>query len=108
MEKENAWQDGPIIINSPDTVEATNYYNSLKKFAPPGVTNFTWDDASGQMRDGHIFTCIMWSDAALMWKIPQFPVWRGKSDHPAAGRKSGAHRAGCWRELPGIAVFEAS
>ena len=78
MEKENAWQDGPIIINSPDTVEATNYYHSLQQFAPPGVTNFTWDDASGQMRDGHIFMCIMWSDAALHVEDPAISKVAGK------------------------------
>lgn len=63
MEKENSWEYGPIIINSPQTIAATEYYNSLKKFSPPGYTNFTWDDAIGQMRDGHVFMCVIWSDA---------------------------------------------
>lgn len=63
MEKEHAWQYGPIIINSPQTIQATDYYNSLKKFSYPGYANFTWDDAVSQMRQGHIFMCIMWSDA---------------------------------------------
>jgi multiple sugar transport system substrate-binding protein len=63
MEKEHAWQYGPVIINSPETIQATEYYNSLKKFSYPGYTNFTWDDAVGQMRQGHIFMCLLWSDA---------------------------------------------
>ena len=63
MEKEHSWEYGPIIINSPETIRATDYYNSLKKFSPPGVTSFTWDDAVSQMQQGHIFMCILWSDA---------------------------------------------
>jgi multiple sugar transport system substrate-binding protein len=78
MERQDAWQDGPIIINSPDTIEATDYYNSLKKFAPPGTANFTWDDAGGQMRNGHIFMCIMWSDAALHVEDPTISTVAGK------------------------------
>jgi multiple sugar transport system substrate-binding protein len=65
MEKKHAWEYGPIIINSPETVEATEYYKSLRKFSPPGVTNFTWDDAIGQMRHGNVFMCVMWSDAVF-------------------------------------------
>jgi multiple sugar transport system substrate-binding protein len=63
MEKEYSWEYGPIIINSPQTIAGTEYYNSLKKFSPPGYTNFTWNDAIGQMRDGHVFMCVIWSDA---------------------------------------------
>lgn len=63
MQKEYSWQYGPIIINSPQTIAGTEYYNSLKRFSPPGYTNFTWNDAIDQMRDGHVFMCIIWSDA---------------------------------------------
>lgn len=63
MQKEHSWEYGPVIINSPDTIQGTEFYNSLKPFSPPGVSNFTWDDAVGQMRDGHIFMCLLWSDA---------------------------------------------
>ena len=60
MEKEHSWEYGPVIINSPDTVAATDYYNSLRAIDSfPGVTNFTWDDAVGQMRAGTaIFSCV--------------------------------------------------
>lgn len=88
MEKEHSWEYGPVIINSPDTIAATDYYNSLKQFSPPGVTNFTWDDAVGQMRDGHIFMCLLWSDAlfhvvdpkvsAVVGKIGYSPLPSGK------------------------------
>jgi multiple sugar transport system substrate-binding protein len=78
MEKQYSWEYGPIVINSPDTIEATEYYYSLKKFSPPGVTNFTWDDAVGQMRDGHIFMCILWSDALFHVVDPTISTVVGK------------------------------
>lgn len=78
MEKEFSWDYGPIVINSPETIQATEYYYSLKKFSPPGVTNFTWDDAVGQMRDGHIFMCILWSDALFHVVDPKVSTVVGK------------------------------
>jgi len=63
MQKDYSWEYGPIIINSPETVQGTDFYNSLKKFSPPGFTNFTWNDAIEQMCDGHVFMCLIWSDA---------------------------------------------
>jgi multiple sugar transport system substrate-binding protein len=63
MDKLRSEEYGPIVINSPQTVSGTEFYNSLKQYSPPGYTNFTWDDAGEQMRDGHVFMCLMWSDA---------------------------------------------
>lgn len=93
MEKKSSWEYGPIIINSPETIQATEYYNSLKKFSPPGVTNFTWNDAIGQMRQGHVFMCIIWSDAlshvvdpqvsAVIGKIGYAPLPRGPAGRVA-------------------------
>lgn len=90
MEKEHSWEYGPIIINSPDTVAATDYYNSLKQFSPPGVTNFTWDDAVGQMRDGHILMCLLWSDALFHVVDPKVSTVVGKIGYtPLPSGKAG-------------------
>jgi multiple sugar transport system substrate-binding protein len=78
MEKKASWEYGPVIINSPDTIQGTEFYNSLKQFSPPGVSNFTWDDAVGQMRDGHIFMCLLWSDALFHVVDPKNSAVVGK------------------------------
>jgi multiple sugar transport system substrate-binding protein len=83
MQKERSWDYGPIIINSPDTIQGTEYYNSLKQFSPPGVSNFTWDDAVGQMRDGHIFMCLLWSDALFHVIDPKNSTVVGKIGYTA-------------------------
>jgi multiple sugar transport system substrate-binding protein len=93
MERDHPWQYGPVIINSPATIAATDYYDSLKKFSYPGYTNFTWDDAVAQMRQGHIFMCLMWSDAmfhvldpktsSVIGKIGFAPLPAGKAGRVA-------------------------
>jgi multiple sugar transport system substrate-binding protein len=78
MDKQRSWQYGPIVINSPGTIKGTEYYDSLKKYSPPGFTEFTWDDAGSQMRDGHVFMCIMWSDAMFSIEDPKRSSVAGK------------------------------
>jgi len=50
-------------INSDENIEALEYYLSLVQYSPPGVLQFTWDDALTQMQQGKIAMTIMWSDA---------------------------------------------
>jgi len=54
---------GQPIVNSKNNVEALEFYLSLRKYAPAGVLQYTWDDALAQMQQGLIATTIMWSDA---------------------------------------------
>jgi len=93
MDKEYGWEYGPVIINSPATVQATEFYQSLKAFSVPGVEHFTWDDAVDQMRQGHIFMCLMWSDALshlvdpatsrVVGKLGYAPIPAGKAGRVA-------------------------
>ncbi len=109
MQKEHSWEYGPVIINSPDTIEATQYYDSLKKFSPPGVTNFTWDDAVGQMRDGHIFMCLLWSDALFHVVDPKVStVVREDRLRASASGQSGPSGSNCRFHLHGLAQFQTS
>jgi multiple sugar transport system substrate-binding protein len=78
MDKQRSEEYGPIVINSPETVSGTEFYNSLKQYSPPGYTNFTWDDAGEQMRDGHVFMCLMWSDATKSIQDPKRSTVAGK------------------------------
>jgi multiple sugar transport system substrate-binding protein len=51
-------------LDSPQVREALDYYRSLKQFAPPGVAQFTWDDALTEMQQGRVALEIMWADSA--------------------------------------------
>lgn len=57
-------QDGSVAIDSPEVVEALEFYVGLKKFSPPGTGEYTFDDALVAMQQGNIALCIMWFDAA--------------------------------------------
>jgi multiple sugar transport system substrate-binding protein len=52
-----------VTVNSPQVVEALNFYISLKKFSPPGTLQYTWDDALTAFQQGRIALTTMWFDA---------------------------------------------
>jgi multiple sugar transport system substrate-binding protein len=54
---------GPVIVNSPQAVKATEYYKSLKAFSPPDTLNYFWDDVMALMQQGKVVELIMWNDA---------------------------------------------
>ena len=62
FEKDHGWEYGPITLACPPAVEATEYYRSLLAYAPPGTTEYTWDDQLADMQQGRIAMAVMWSD----------------------------------------------
>lgn len=68
MKKEYGWESDrntPIILNSKETIEATNFYLSLKEF--DGSNDFFSTDASKQLeilKEGKTAIAIIWSDVA--------------------------------------------
>jgi multiple sugar transport system substrate-binding protein len=54
---------GPVIVNSPEAIAATEYYKSLMAFSPPDTLNYFWDDVMALMQQGAVAELIMWNDA---------------------------------------------
>jgi multiple sugar transport system substrate-binding protein len=54
---------GPVIVNSPQAIAATEYYKSLMAFSPPDTLNYFWDDVMALMQQGTVAELIMWNDA---------------------------------------------
>lgn len=53
-----AWyydNEGHPTVNSPEAVAALEFLLSLRKFSPPGVTEFTWDEQFSTMAAGNAF-----------------------------------------------------
>jgi len=69
---------GPIGINSPEAVKATEYYKSLLKYSPPDSLNFTWDDALALMQQGKVAECLMWTDSTYALEDPKQSKVAGK------------------------------
>lgn len=55
-------EDGNIAINSDKNVKALEYYNNLKKYAPPGVTEKTWDEQTTEMQQSIAAMAIIFND----------------------------------------------
>ncbi len=75
---------GPIVINSPQAVVATEYYKSLLKYSPPDSLNFTWDDALALMQQGKVAMCLMWSDSTYALEKPTESKVAGKMGYAMA------------------------
>jgi len=57
-------QEGNIVINSRRVADALDYYKSLIPFSPPGVLEYTWDDALIAAQQGLLYHQILWYDAS--------------------------------------------
>jgi len=48
-------KSGTPIMNSPDDIKAVEFYAMmLRKYGPPGVTNFSWPEASALFQQGRV------------------------------------------------------
>ena len=78
LETDDPSEYGPIAINSPQAIEATEYYKNLLQFSPPDALNFTWDDALALMQQGKVALCLMWNDATYALEDPEQSKVAGK------------------------------
>lgn len=69
---------GPIVINSPEAIEATKFYKSLLKYSPSDALNFTWDDAIALWQQGKVFMSLMWTDQTYIIEDPNQSKVAGK------------------------------
>lgn len=96
MDTKDPSEYGPIVINGPEAVEATEYYKGLLKYSPPDALNFTWDDALALMQQGKTAMCIMWNDSPYGLEDPDQSVVAGKMGYSMipAGPSGNVHQIG--------------
>jgi multiple sugar transport system substrate-binding protein len=75
---EHGYQYGTITINSPDAIEALEYYKKLSKFCPPGLLAADWDASQAAMQQGLAVQGWEWDDAVGAVENPQESVVSGK------------------------------
>jgi ABC-type sugar transport system, periplasmic component len=88
---------GNIAINSEKNVKALEYYNDLKKYAPPGVTEKTWDEQTTEMQQGIAAMAVIFNDCTPALENPDESKVVGKMGYGAipVGEKPAAHY-GAW------------
>lgn len=96
METKDPSKYGPIVINSPESVEATEYYKALLKFSPPDALNFTWDDALALMQQAKVAMCLMWTDSTYALEDSKQSKVAGKMGYAMApqGKAGRIHQIG--------------
>lgn len=89
--------DGNLIIGNEKNVAALDYYNNLQAFAPPGITNKTWDEQTTDMQQGIAAMAIIFNDNLPAIENPEQSHVHGKMGYGAipVGEKPAAHY-GAW------------
>jgi len=59
---------GNVIFDSPESLEALNYYMNMKNYSPPGATTYTWDEAASAMAEGLVAMSINWNEFAPVFE----------------------------------------
>ena len=54
-----------VIINAPENVAALEYFIDLFPFAPPGATNYTWDEVAIAFQQDKVAMAVEWNDCAI-------------------------------------------
>lgn len=88
---------GNLIINSPQNTAALEYFVGLTKYAPPGVTNNTWDEVTTQFQQGIVALAVQFNDCAPALEDPTASKVHGKMGYGAIPiAKSPAAHFGAW------------
>jgi len=51
-------------INSPESIEALEFFNSLSEYASPGITDWDWDESANAFAQGNAALAMQWNNAA--------------------------------------------
>ncbi len=54
-----------LIMNAPENVAALEYFVDLFQFAPPGATNYTWDEIAVAFQQDKVAMAVEWNDCAI-------------------------------------------
>lgn len=93
-----------VTLNGSEALEALEYYKSMVEFSPPGVLEYTWDDALIAMQQDIIAQCVMWYDASFAVEDPAMSKVAGLAayhapipcKHGLEGPELRNHKQGGW------------
>jgi multiple sugar transport system substrate-binding protein len=82
-----------LIINSPENIASLEYFVDLFQFAPPGATNYTWDEVAIAFQQDKVGMAVEWNDCSIGIEDPANSKVVGKMGygtlpvHKKVGRK---------------------
>ena len=69
---------GKVVLNSPEAVEALEYYKKLVDYCPPGVMTYGWNETQAASQQGICAQAIQWDDATYAVEDPKQSKVAGK------------------------------
>ena len=81
--------DGKPAINTPENVEILKFFGEMFKVAPPGSTDYWWDQRETAFRSGKVAMMEGWSIARAGYENPEISSIVGNVDVAAAPVKTG-------------------
>ncbi|NOX62999.1 MAG: extracellular solute-binding protein [Chloroflexi bacterium] len=73
-------EQGNVAINTPKNVEVLKFFGELFKYAPPGATDYWWDQRETAFRSGNVAMMEGWSIARAGYENPDISSVVGKVD----------------------------
>jgi multiple sugar transport system substrate-binding protein len=80
---------GKVVVNTPENVEILKFFGEMFKYAPPGSTDYWWDQRETAFRSGKVAMMEGWSIARAGYENPEISTIVGNVDVTAAPVKSG-------------------
>ncbi len=76
--------DGNPALNTPENVEILKFFGELFEYAPPGATDYWWDQRETAFRNGNVAMMEGWSIARAGYENPEISTIVGNVDLAAA------------------------
>ena len=73
-------ENGKPALNTPENVEILEFFGSLFEYAPPGATDYWWDQRETAFRNGNVAMMEGWSIARAGYEDPEISSIVGKVD----------------------------
>ena len=73
-------ENGNPALNTPENVEILEFFASLFEYAPPGATDYWWDQRETAFRNGSVAMMEGWSIARAGYEDPEISSIVGKVD----------------------------
>jgi len=77
-------ENGKPALNTPENVKILEFFGSLFEYAPPGATDYWWDQRETAFRNGSVAMMEGWSIARAGYENPEISTIVGKVDVAAA------------------------
>ena len=81
--------EGKPALNTPENVEILKFFGELFNYAPPGSTDYWWDQRETAFRTGNVAMMEGWSIARAGYENPEISTVVGKVDLAPAPVKAG-------------------